>query len=132
MGGISAKLVVRAPTFPTNAAAQQALRAASVTVVPDIRRQRRRRRQCGLCHGVPVFAVPFRDRADLQPTVSHKLRANTAIVLAEAEKLDSTTHHAARSLAQSRVRRAMELRGKPRSAQPPTTHRRRDKDEHHA
>jgi glutamate dehydrogenase (NAD(P)+) len=34
-------------------------------------------------------------------------------VLAEAQKLDSTTHHAARSLAQSRVRRAMELRGKP-------------------
>ncbi|WP_237563557.1 Glu/Leu/Phe/Val family dehydrogenase [Arthrobacter sp. H-02-3] len=112
VGGISAKLVVEGANLPTNAAAQQALRAASVTVVPDF---------VANAGGVvsAAFAMesrysPFRPETEqIFTTVSHKLRENTAIVLAEAEKLDSTTHHAARSLAQNRVRRAMELRGKP-------------------
>ncbi|HEX9088168.1 MAG TPA: Glu/Leu/Phe/Val dehydrogenase, partial [Arthrobacter sp.] len=112
VGRIPAKLVVEGANLPTNAAAQQALRAASVTVVPDF---------VANAGGVvsAAFAMesrysPFRPETEqIFTTVSHKLRANTAIVLAEAEKLDSTTHHAARSLAQSRVRRAMELRGKP-------------------
>jgi glutamate dehydrogenase (NAD(P)+) len=45
--------------------------------------------------------------------VSEKLRANTVTVLEAAESRSVTSHEAARSLAQERVRAAMLLRGKP-------------------
>ena len=49
---------------------------------------------------------------DQMAIVSIELGSNTVTVLAEADRLNSTTHEAARSLAQSRVCRAMELPGK--------------------
>ena len=112
VGRMSAKLVVEGANLPTNAAAQEALRASAVTVIPDF---------VANAGGVvsAAFAMdarysPFRPETEqIYTAVSTKLRSNTNTVLAEAEKLDSTTHHAARTLSQDRVRRAMEYRGKP-------------------
>ncbi|MEV8181502.1 Glu/Leu/Phe/Val dehydrogenase dimerization domain-containing protein [Specibacter sp. NPDC078692] len=111
-GNISAKLVVEGANLPTNAAAQEVLRASSITVIPDF---------VANAGGVvsAAFAMearysPFRPETEqIYSAVSSKLRANTITVLAEAQKLDSTTHHAARTLSQDRVRRAMAYRGKP-------------------
>ena len=112
VGRMSAKLVVEGANLPTNAAAQEALRASAVTVIPDF---------VANAGGVvsAAFAMdarysPFRPETEqIYTAVSTKLRSNTNTVLAEAEKLDSTTHHAARTLSQDRGRRAMEYRGKP-------------------
>lgn len=111
VGRISAKLVVEGANLPTNAAAQTFLREAGVTVIPDF---------IANAGGVvsAAFAMDARysafrpETGQIFSTVSGKLRANTVTVLAEAERLDSTTHHAARSLAQARVRKAMDYRGK--------------------
>lgn len=112
VGRISARLLVEGANLPTNAAAQDALRAAGVAVVPDF---------VANAGGVvsAAFAMdarnsPFRpETAQIFTAVSSKLRANTDLVLAEAERHDTTTHEAARALAQQRVRTAMALRGKP-------------------
>lgn len=112
VGKISAKMVVEGANLPTNAAAQEALRSSGITVIPDF---------VANAGGVvsAAFAMearysPFRPETEqIYSAVSTKLRANTNTVLAEAKKLESTTHHAARALSQERVRRAMKYRGKP-------------------
>ena len=109
---IKGKLLVEGANLPTNAAAQNALRDAGVTVIPDF---------VANAGGVvsAAFAMDARysafrpETGQIFDSVSSKLRANVSIVLDEAARLDGTTHEAARSLAQDRVRRAMELRGKP-------------------
>jgi glutamate dehydrogenase (NAD(P)+) len=55
----------------------------------------------------------FRPETDeVFATVSHKLRGNTHIVLDEAARLRATPHQAGRLLAQDRVRRAMQSKGR--------------------
>ncbi|WP_231556282.1 Glu/Leu/Phe/Val dehydrogenase [Cryobacterium sp. MLB-32] len=104
-------LLVEGANLPTSAGAQQMLRRAGVTVVPDF---------IANAGGVvsAAFAMDARYSAfrpqteQIFTTVSAKLRANTLTVLDEASRQDLTTHEAATTLAQTRVRAAMDLRGK--------------------
>ncbi|MDP9693837.1 UNVERIFIED_ORG: glutamate dehydrogenase (NAD(P)+) [Arthrobacter globiformis] len=109
---MGARLVVEGANLPTSPEAQQVLLRRGVTVVPDF---------VANAGGVvsAAFAMdarysPFRAATEsIFTTVSEKLRANTVTVLEAAESRSVTSHEAARSLAQERVRAAMLLRGKP-------------------
>jgi glutamate dehydrogenase (NAD(P)+) len=111
VGRIKARLLVEGANLPTDAVAQAALRSSGVTVIPDF---------VANAGGVvsAAFAMDARYSAfrpateQIFNTVSDKLRVNTATVLTEAARMNSTTHAAARFLAQERVRKAMRLRGK--------------------
>ena len=108
---VKARLLVEGANLPTDAAAQVALRSAGVTVIPDF---------VANAGGVvsAAFAMDARYSAfrpameQIFDTVSDKLRVNTTTVLTEAARMNSTTHAAARFLAQERVRKSMRLRGK--------------------
>lgn len=108
---IGARLLVEGANLPTDAAAQQVLAERGITVVPDF---------IANAGGVvsAAFAMearqsPFRATTDnIFTTVSEKLRHNALTVLDEASTRGTTTHEAARLLAQDRVRRAMDLRGR--------------------
>jgi glutamate dehydrogenase (NAD(P)+) len=108
---IRAQLLVEGANLPTSPQAQEILAERGVTVVPDF---------VANAGGVvsAAFAMdarfsPFRAETDsIFTTVSQKLRANTIQVLQEARSRSVTTHQAARGLAQERVRKAMQLRGK--------------------
>lgn len=108
---VQARLLVEGANLPTDAAAQVALRSAGVTVIPDF---------VANAGGVvsAAFAMDARYSAfrpateQIFDTVSDKLRVNTTTVLTEAARMNSTTHAAARFLAQERVRKSMRLRGK--------------------
>jgi glutamate dehydrogenase (NAD(P)+) len=108
---IRAQLLVEGANLPTSPQAQEILAERGVTVVPDF---------VANAGGVvsAAFAMdarfsPFRAETDsIFTTVSQKLRANTIQVLEEARSRSVTTHQAARGLAQERVRKAMQLRGK--------------------
>jgi glutamate dehydrogenase (NAD(P)+) len=111
VGRVKARLLVEGANLPTDAVAQAALRSSGVTVIPDF---------VANAGGVvsAAFAMDARYSAfrpateQIFNTVSDKLRANTITVLTEATRMNSTTHAAARFLAQERVRKAMRLRGK--------------------
>lgn len=108
---VRAQLLVEGANLPTSPQAQRILAERGVTVVPDF---------VANAGGVvsAAFAMdarysPFRaETASIFTTVSQKLRANTVLVLEEARSRSVTTHQAARGLAQERVRKAMQLRGK--------------------
>lgn len=108
---IQARVVVEGANLPTTAQAQQVLARRGVMVVPDF---------VANAGGVVAagFAMdarysPFRpDPEKIFSFVSSTLRDNTLTVLAEARSRDVTTHEAARSLAQDRVRAAMRLKGR--------------------
>lgn len=108
---MGARLVVEGANLPTSPEAQQVLLRRGVTVVPDF---------VANAGGVvsAAFAMdarysPFRAATEsIFSTVSDKLRSNTVQVLDAAESRSVTSHEAARSLAQERVRAAMLLRGK--------------------
>ena len=109
---ITAQLVVEGANLPTSAEAQQVLSKREITVVPDF---------VANAGGVvsAAFAMdarysPFRVAPEsIFTTVSEKLRSNTVEVLEATAERNTTSHEAARSLAQDRVRAAMLLRGKP-------------------
>ncbi|MCW2130863.1 Glu/Leu/Phe/Val family dehydrogenase [Arthrobacter sp. VKM Ac-2550] len=111
-GDIRGRLLVEGANLPTSPEAQAVLRDAGVTVVPDF---------VANAGGVvsAAFAMDARHSAfrpetgQIFETVSSKLRANTVQVLEETERRGGTSHEAARGLAQERVKRAMQLRGKP-------------------
>lgn len=111
-GDIKGRLLVEGANLPTSEEAQAVLRDAGVTVVPDF---------VANAGGVvsAAFAMDARHSAfrpetgQIFETVSTKLRANTLQVLEETERRGGTSHGAARALAQERVKRAMEMRGKP-------------------
>jgi glutamate dehydrogenase (NAD(P)+) len=110
-GRINASLVVEGANMPTDAAAQEVLAARGVTVLPDF---------IANAGGVvaAAFAMDARhsafrpDPAAIYATISSKLRANAVAVLEQASRLGLTSHQAARGLAEDRVRKAMELRGR--------------------
>ncbi|KAD3456152.1 Glu/Leu/Phe/Val dehydrogenase [Arthrobacter yangruifuii] len=111
-GNIKGRLLVEGANLPTTVEAQAVLRAAGVTVIPDF---------IANAGGVvsAAFAMDARHSAFRPETgqifeaVSTKLRANTIQVLEETQRRGGTSHDAARSLAQERVKQAMQLRGKP-------------------
>lgn len=112
---VKARLVVEGANLPTSAAAQSVLADRGITVVPDF---------VANAGGVvaAAFAMDARysgfrpETAGIFTSISTKLRANTAAVLAEAERRNLTPHAAGRSLSEARVRTAMQLKGRlPRS-----------------
>ncbi|KOV80753.1 Glu/Leu/Phe/Val dehydrogenase [Nocardia sp. NRRL S-836] len=104
-------LVVEGANLPTSVAAQEVLAARGITVVPDF-----------IANAGGVVAAAFGmdarysafpvNPATVLETVSAKLRANAANVLTEARNRGTTTHVAAREIAQQRVLAAMKLRGR--------------------
>jgi glutamate dehydrogenase (NAD(P)+) len=108
---VTARLVVEGANLPTSEAAQQVLRERKVTVVPDF-----------IANAGGIIAAGFAmdarysafrpDPQRVFDDISTRVRANTTTVLEEARRRESTTHAAARTLAQERVRRAMELKGR--------------------
>ncbi len=108
---ISAKMIVEGANLPTSAEAQKVFRDRKIPVVPDF-----------VANAGGVIAAGFAMDARYSPfrveparvfeTITSKLRANAVTVLEEAVRRDCTTHEAARALAQERVRRAMELKGR--------------------
>ncbi|GAB2844665.1 Glu/Leu/Phe/Val dehydrogenase [Lentzea nigeriaca] len=110
-GELDTTLVVEGANLPTSAAAQEVLAARGVTVVPDF-----------IANAGGVVAAAFGMDARYSPfpvnpatvldAVSQKLRANAAHIVVEARNRGTTTHVAARELAQERVLAAMKLRGR--------------------
>ena len=108
---VQARLIVEGANLPTSATSQSELRARGVTVVPDF---------IANAGGVvsAAFAMEQRfsafrpDPQQIFETVSQKLRLNATTTLEEAQRTNVTPHQAARALAQSRVRAAMDLRGR--------------------
>jgi glutamate dehydrogenase (NAD(P)+) len=108
---IKAKLVVEGANLPTSAGAQGILARRGITVVPDF---------VANAGGVvaAAFAMDARhsgfrpDNAGIFATISTRLRANTVVVLDEAERRAVTPHIAGRGLAEQRVRTAMQSKGR--------------------
>jgi glutamate dehydrogenase (NAD(P)+) len=110
-GELDATLVVEGANLPTSVAAQEVLAKRGITVVPDF-----------IANAGGVVAAAFGMDARYSPfpvnpatvldAVSEKLRANAANVIAQARDRGTTTHVAARELAQERVLTAMKLRGR--------------------
>ncbi|MET8757264.1 Glu/Leu/Phe/Val dehydrogenase dimerization domain-containing protein [Lentzea sp. NPDC004782] len=110
-GELDTTLVVEGANLPTSVAAQEVLAARGITVVPDF-----------IANAGGVVAAAFGMDARYSPfpvnpetvldAVSSKLRANAAHIVVEARNRGTTTHVAARELAQERVLAAMKLRGR--------------------
>jgi glutamate dehydrogenase (NAD(P)+) len=108
---LSCSFVVEGANMPTSAEAQSVLASRGIPVLPDF---------IANAGGVVAAAYamdarlsPFRpDPAAIYATISTKLRANASTVISAASAAGTTPHQAARSLAEARVRTAMELRGR--------------------
>ncbi|TWP43493.1 Glu/Leu/Phe/Val dehydrogenase [Lentzea tibetensis] len=110
-GELDATLVVEGANLPTSVAAQEVMASRGITVVPDF-----------IANAGGVVAAAFGMDARYSPfpvnpvtvldAVSEKLRANASRVIVEAKNRGTTTHVAARELAQERVLKAMRLRGR--------------------
>jgi glutamate dehydrogenase (NAD(P)+) len=108
---LDAKLLVEGANLPTDAAAQRVLKERGIPVVPDF-----------IANAGGVIAAAFAMEArysafrpEIPPVmaeISSRIRANTELVLEEATRNDCTSHESALRLAQSRVRAAMELKGR--------------------
>lgn len=106
-----ARVVVEGANLPTDAAAQHVLKERAVVVVPDFIANAGAVIGAGVAMDARYSA--FRPDADaLFKLISNKLRENTRTVLQAARDRDVTPHVAARDIAQARVRKAMELRGR--------------------
>ncbi|GAB3288124.1 Glu/Leu/Phe/Val family dehydrogenase [Parasphingorhabdus pacifica] len=112
-GQLSASVVAEGANLPLTEQAQRVLAERGVTVVPDF---------IANAGGVVAAAYAMDARHSAFPAeppriraaVSERLRANTLHVLDESGHSESTTHTAARRLAEQRVRTAMELSGRTR------------------
>jgi glutamate dehydrogenase (NAD(P)+) len=108
---IKAALVVEGANLPMNAAAQNYLKEKGVAVVPDFIAN------AGAVVGAAVamdtrYLSMAPDPEDIFSLISNKLRANTGLVLEEAQAANENTHDTALRLAQARVGAAMELKGR--------------------
>lgn len=112
---LPASVVVEGANLPATPAALEVLRQRGVTVVPDF---------IANAGGVVAAAFAMDARYSVFPVekqpvlaaISGRLRMNTVAVLEDAARSATTTHHAARRLAQVRVKAAMDARGAPRQA----------------
>lgn len=103
-------LIVEGANLPTTPAAQRILADRGITIVPDF---------IANAGGVVAAAYSMDRRASaFQPSidavltsVSQRLRENTVTVLKAATDSHQTSHEAALTMAQDRVRTAMRLRG---------------------
>jgi glutamate dehydrogenase (NAD(P)+) len=108
---LPAKVVVEGANLPTDKQAQQVLKERGVTVVPDFIAN------AGAVIGAGVamdsrYSAFRPDPAAIFSLISSKLRENTRVVLEQARARDVTSHAAALAIAQERVRKAMELKGR--------------------
>jgi glutamate dehydrogenase (NAD(P)+) len=108
---LPARLVVESANLPTSAAAQRILHERGVAVAPDF---------IANAGGVVAGAFAMDSRYSGFPpepdrvlaTVSAKLRPNAALIWDESVRRGTTTHDAARALAQERVGAAMRVKGR--------------------
>ncbi|GAA1713484.1 Glu/Leu/Phe/Val family dehydrogenase [Propioniferax innocua] len=108
---VQAKALVEGANLPTSPEAQAALLERGITVVPDF---------IANAGGVvaAAFAMDARtsafrpDTDKVMATVAERIRENTETVLQASTDRGITSHEAARTLAQERVRKAMDLRGR--------------------
>ncbi|ODU06901.1 MAG: glutamate dehydrogenase [Pseudonocardia sp. SCN 72-86] len=112
---VTARLVVEGANLPTSPEAKQTLAARGITVLPDFVANAGGVIAAGFAMDARYSA--FRPDTDtVFATVADKLRANAVTVLDEAERMRMTPFDAGLTLAQGRVRAAMESRGRlPRS-----------------
>ncbi len=108
---LPAKVVVEGANLPTSKAAQDVLKGRGVTVVPDFIAN------AGAVVGAGVamdsrYSAFRPDPAAIFNLISSKLRDNTRVVLDKAARDGVTSHTAALAIAQERVRKAMELKGR--------------------
>jgi glutamate dehydrogenase (NAD(P)+) len=109
-GTVKAKLVVEGANLPATADALQILAERKILVVPDF---------VANAGGIVAAGVamdarysPFRPDPDvILPLVAKRIRANTIEVLDAADGTARLPHDAARTIAQARVRAAMQARG---------------------
>ena len=107
---LTAKLVVEGANLPTTRAAREILHERRVTVVPDFIANAGG--TVAAAHSMDARHSPFVvDTEDVFAMISSKLRRNAVLVIDESLKRGIAPHEAARSIAQERVRTAMELRG---------------------
>ena len=112
---IKATLVVEGANLPMSAAAQDYLKERGVPVVPDFIANAGAVVGAGVAMDTRYLSMP-QDPTGIFTLISDKLRANTTLVLQEAQASNEKTHDTALRLAQDRVGVAMELKGRrPRS-----------------
>ncbi|MEA2498675.1 MAG: glutamate dehydrogenase [Actinomycetota bacterium] len=108
---LTCKVLIEGANLPTNVAAQQRLKERGVTVIPDFIANAGAVVGAGVAMDARYSA--FRpDAGAILELISEKMRANARSVVEAARKADVTTHEAATSLAQARVRAAMDLKGR--------------------
>lgn len=108
---IKAKLLVEGANLPTSPEAQAVLAQRGITVLPDF---------VANAGGVvaAAFAMDARysgfrpDTTTIFEMISTRLRANAVTVLDEARRREITPHAAGRALAEQRVRKAMQSKGR--------------------
>lgn len=107
----TAGLIVEGANLPTTPAAREVLHEREVVVVPDFIANAGG--VIAAAHSMDARRSPFPvDPRDVFAMISAKMRANAVAVHEESRRRDVVSHEAARLLAQDRVRRAMELRGR--------------------
>lgn len=105
------RVVVEGANLPTSQAAQEVFKQRGITLVPDFIANAGAVVGAGVAMDARYSA--FRpDPAGIFELISQKLRINTQVVLENARSANVTTHTAALAIAQERVRKAMELRGR--------------------
>lgn len=110
-GKLGCKVIVEGANLPTSKAAQEALKDRGITVVPDFIANAGAVVGAGIAMDSRYSA--FRpDPESIFNLISAKLRENTRVVIEKARREGVTSHEAALSIAQERVRRAMELKGR--------------------
>ncbi|MBM3568477.1 MAG: Glu/Leu/Phe/Val dehydrogenase [Alphaproteobacteria bacterium] len=103
VGRLKARLVAEGANIPLDDAAERALHAGGVVVLPDF---------IANAGGVICAAVEYRGGSEAQArsAIVDKIAANTASVLAESARSGEPPRSAALALAERRVRAAMALR----------------------
>lgn len=106
----TARLVVESANLPTTADARSVLFARGITVVPDFIAN-----AGGIvaaAHSIGARYSPFTIEPDtVLAMLSRKMRANATSVVRESKAQHLPAHEAALTLAQQRVRSAMDVRG---------------------
>lgn len=108
---LTAKVIVEGANLPTSPGAQEVLKDRGVTVVPDFIANAGAVVGAGVAMDARYSA--FRpDPEGIFKLISSKLRGNTRTVITHARSAGVTTHQAALQIAQERVHKAMELKGR--------------------
>lgn len=108
---VTARLIVEGANLPTSPASRSILRDRGIMLIPDFIAN-----AGGIvaaAHSTATRNSPFVvDPADIFAMITAKLRGNTLAVIDKSRAEGLETHVAARTIAQERVREAMEMRGR--------------------